>query len=215
MTDLYKIIGVIKEATAAEIKKAYYKMANIHHPDKGGDTDKFKEIAIAYSVLSDEEKRKRYDDGEDVENINRPEDSFENKVYGVILNVFMDLVQKSIEHGSSQNLVKAMTDVFTNIDNKLQDKIKSTERSIKKYDKVMGRITKVNGTENIFTQALTQKIANFNKEISTLKEDSKVAVRAKEIIKEYKDNIEDIPKPKMESRYSSFANPFDFTFDVE
>ncbi len=57
----YDILGVSKDASQEEIKKAYRKKAHKHHPDKGGDEEKFKKINEAYQVLSDEEKRKRYD----------------------------------------------------------------------------------------------------------------------------------------------------------
>lgn len=60
-TDYYKILGVSKDASADEIKKAYRKLARKHHPDAGGDEDKFKEINEAYEILSDEEKRSFYD----------------------------------------------------------------------------------------------------------------------------------------------------------
>ena len=64
-TEYYKILGVDKKASAAEIKKAYRKMAMKYHPDhtKGDKTaeTKFKEISEAYAVLSDPEKRKQYD----------------------------------------------------------------------------------------------------------------------------------------------------------
>merc|ERR1719161_2940772 len=57
----YKLLEVDKNASDAEIKKAYRKLAIKHHPDKGGDPEKFKEITRAYEVLSDSEKRAQYD----------------------------------------------------------------------------------------------------------------------------------------------------------
>lgn len=57
----YDLLGVGKAATPSEIKKAYHKQAMRLHPDKGGDPDDFKELQRAFEVLSDEEKRKRYD----------------------------------------------------------------------------------------------------------------------------------------------------------
>lgn len=59
--DYYAILGVQKTASQDDIKKAFYKLAHQHHPDKGGDSQKFKEINEAYQILSDEKKRKQYD----------------------------------------------------------------------------------------------------------------------------------------------------------
>lgn len=59
--DYYEILGVDKSATQDEIKKAYRKLALKYHPDKGGDEEKFKEISEAYGILSDEQKRDKYD----------------------------------------------------------------------------------------------------------------------------------------------------------
>lgn len=59
--DYYKTLGVAQNATKEEIKKKYRELAHKHHPDKGGDEQKFKELNEAYQVLSDEEKRAQYD----------------------------------------------------------------------------------------------------------------------------------------------------------
>lgn len=59
--DYYQILGVAKNASPDEIKKAYRKLAHEYHPDKGGDGKKFKEINEAYQILSDKEKKSQYD----------------------------------------------------------------------------------------------------------------------------------------------------------
>lgn len=60
--DYYEVLGIAKDASADEIKKAFRKAAVKHHPDKeGGDEAKFKEINEAYEVLKDQQKRQRYD----------------------------------------------------------------------------------------------------------------------------------------------------------
>ena len=64
--DFYTELGVTKQATQAEIKKAYRKLARANHPDSNpGDTakhEKFKAVAEAYDVVGDDEKRKKYDE---------------------------------------------------------------------------------------------------------------------------------------------------------
>ncbi|MGE4554992.1 MAG: molecular chaperone DnaJ [Candidatus Paceibacterota bacterium] len=61
MKDYYKILGVDRNASQEEIRKAFHKLAHQYHPDKGGDPEKFKEINEAYQILSDPVKRAQYD----------------------------------------------------------------------------------------------------------------------------------------------------------
>jgi molecular chaperone DnaJ len=61
MENYYEILGVTENASPDEIKKTYRKLAMEHHPDKGGNEEKFKKISEAYDILGDENKRKSYD----------------------------------------------------------------------------------------------------------------------------------------------------------
>ena len=74
MADLYARLGLSKGASAAEIKKAYRKLAKELHPDKNKDnpkaSERFSEVTAAYDLLSDDAKRARYDRGEIDENGN-------------------------------------------------------------------------------------------------------------------------------------------------
>lgn len=62
MRSFYQILEISVTADETEIRKAYHKLAGLHHPDKGGDTKKFEEIKRAYDVLRDESCRKTYDE---------------------------------------------------------------------------------------------------------------------------------------------------------
>lgn len=92
--DYYKILGITKDASASEIKKAYRKLALKYHPDKTkGDKaleDKFKKISEAYAVLSDSEKKNQYDTygSADFQQKFSQEDIFRNFDMGDILKEF-------------------------------------------------------------------------------------------------------------------------------
>lgn len=76
--DYYKILGIDRRATDEEIKKAYRKRALVHHPDRHSNASeeekqeqekKFKEVGEAYAVLSDPQKRDRFDNGQDMDDV--------------------------------------------------------------------------------------------------------------------------------------------------
>lgn len=83
MEDFYQILGVNENSTQEEIKKAYRKLAVEHHPDKGGDENKFKKISEAYDTIGDENKRNQYN--------NQKRNPFANMGGGGGFNPFEDM----------------------------------------------------------------------------------------------------------------------------
>lgn len=84
--DLYEVLGVSKTASQGEIKKAYRTLVKIHHPDKGGDENLFKNISEAYEILSDETKRANYDRYGNADGSNTSFDPFEEFMRGFTRN---------------------------------------------------------------------------------------------------------------------------------
>jgi len=81
MTDYYKTLGLGRSASADEIKKAYRSLAMKHHPDRGGDEKKFKEISEAYEMLSDPEKKSMIDSGIDPNTTHQGRGGFGNSPF--------------------------------------------------------------------------------------------------------------------------------------
>jgi len=81
MKDFYHILGVGKNASFDEIKKAYFVMAKKHHPDSGNESEveRFYQITEAYQLLSDKEKRKEYDLS--INNEQKVDELFDNTSY--------------------------------------------------------------------------------------------------------------------------------------
>jgi molecular chaperone DnaJ len=91
--DYYRILGVDRKATPEEIKKAYRKLSLLHHPDKNRNDkkaeEKFKEINEAYSVLSDEDARKNYDNP-------NPFGDIGINIFGGGFNPFGDMMRRDL-----------------------------------------------------------------------------------------------------------------------
>ena len=111
----YKILGIDKNSNEKDIKKAYRRLAVIHHPDKGGDPEKFKEVTKAFETLSDPNKRKNYDQfGEEGENMNgHPGDIFgqmfgmnkqNNRKKGENIKYDINITLKDIYNGKIENI---------------------------------------------------------------------------------------------------------------
>ncbi|KAJ4381695.1 hypothetical protein N0V86_003059 [Didymella sp. IMI 355093] len=130
MINPYEVLGLEREATADDVKKAYRKMALKHHPDKAAEGEKeaankkFQEIAFAYAILSDDRRRKRYDlTGSTAESLEDDEDfdwlsfyrgQFENVINEEAINKLSDEYKNSVEERG--DLLKAYKKYKGNLD---------------------------------------------------------------------------------------------------
>jgi molecular chaperone DnaJ len=147
MADYYKILGVSKNATQEEIKKAYKKMAIKYHPDKNQNSKeaekKFKEINAAYEALGDPEKRKMYDQfGEDGLKGNPFQggsggfsgdfsDIFGSGGFGDLGDIFGDFFGGGRGRKSRRNAPRQGSDLLVNITLSFEEAFKGVTKQIK------------------------------------------------------------------------------------
>jgi curved DNA-binding protein CbpA len=100
--NLYEELELPKNCSPEQIKQQYRHMAGIHHPDKGGDAEKFKRIKLAYEVLSDPSRRKTYDET----NVISESNGIRNEALNTLSLVFFKVISSIDLHNG--NLVEAM-----------------------------------------------------------------------------------------------------------
>jgi curved DNA-binding protein CbpA len=109
MTDLYSTLGVPPDASPAEIKAAYKRKAKETHPDAGGDPASFQQVALAHRILSDGEKRARYDEtGKADEEV----DTLDTAALSIIGGLVEEITQQIVQRDDLQfvDLAKQMRD---------------------------------------------------------------------------------------------------------
>jgi molecular chaperone DnaJ len=126
--DYYEVLGVNKNSTPDEIKKAYRKQSMEHHPDKGGNEEAFKEVAEAYETLSDPSKKESYDTyGHNAPKNNfggggNPFDIFAEMFGRSGFNPFANQQQQRQRRGNDLNLSVKLTleEIFTGTNKKFK-----------------------------------------------------------------------------------------------
>ena len=151
--DYYDILGVNKDASDDEIKKAYRKLAHKYHPDKaGGDAEKFKEINAAYQVLSDKSKRQQYDQfGSGFEQSGAGD--FGGQGFGGqgfdFGEGFEDIFSNIFGGGASRSrdMRKAGSDIQVDVEISFEEMVNGAHREIELYQRVLCDVCKGSGGE--------------------------------------------------------------------
>ena len=161
--DLYTILGVKKDATLDEIKKAHRELAKKHHPDRGGDEEEFRQIQHAYEILSDPEKRDYYDTtGHELKN----DTSFEQKFAELLQRVILPMLMDARDY-ATRDLIGFVQEVLGNAD-------KNIKANVTKYGMDGSQLTNLKETRkrikakeegrNLFLEMLDSTIAAMERE---------------------------------------------------
>lgn len=154
--NLYDLLGIKNTASQDEIKKAYRKLSTKHHPDKGGDAEKFKELVMAYNILFDEGKRKRYDLGETAENITKSTVSEDQETIQALLNLFNQVIVSPVDL-DHMDIFDFMKKQIVQSKGSLNHSIRQEEAIISKFQRAIKRI-KTDESVNIFEASANQVI---------------------------------------------------------
>lgn len=162
MTDLYDTLGVGHDATPEDIQRAYRHKAKQHHPDAGGKAEAFHAIVAAHKVLSDPDKRQRYDQTGEAED--KPEVSPDVPAINILQQVVRDIMNSDAE-----DVLAGVRDVLTSTIGAIDGEIAKLEARAKKLVKQKARLKrtkKANGTFSTildtFARDIGTTIANAN-----------------------------------------------------
>lgn len=126
---LYRVLGLKKTATADEVARAYRRLALKHHPDRGGDRQKFEQIHAAFEVLSDPDRRARYDSTGEF--ATAPVDNSLAELAQVLAPVLDQLVRQMTaqrDDPGKVDLLKVLKTVLANARNENQGKLSNLNK---------------------------------------------------------------------------------------
>ena len=177
--DHYQTLGVAKNATPDDIKKSYRKLASKHHPDKGGDVEKFKRMKLAYEVLSDPIKREHYDStGDHYDDVN-----LDSEVMGrlaVMLSQFVQHINPEID-----DLILKMRIEIRALQQLTTNAIVECNELIAKFKIISKKIRLKKEGENLLKLVVDKKVLGLHNEVINHKRGLIVFARMLEVLDDY------------------------------
>lgn len=165
----YKILGVAREATTEEIRKSYRKLAQKHHPDKGGDAEMFKCLEEAYRILSDLALRAEFDQNGCIK---PAEPTIKEKAVHAFCALLVAWADRVTDAKTDDPFADIRAQVRSNRERMLDERSFRVER-IKQRKEALTRIASPEG-DTVAENVLQQGINSFESEIAKL--DDQLAV---------------------------------------
>jgi len=178
-TSLYDDLELPKTCTSEEIKQKYRILAQLHHPDKGGDVEKFKRMKLAYEVLSDPIKREHYDStGDHYNDIN-----LDSEVMGrlaVMLSQFVQHINPEID-----DLILKMRIEIRALQQLTTNAIVECNNLIDKMNVISKKIRLKKEGENLLKSVVDKKVLGLHNEVINHKRGLIVFARMLEVLEDY------------------------------
>ena len=183
---LYEQLNITENASKADIKKAYKSAASKFHPDKPtGDKEKFQAVKLAYDVLSDSEKKARYDATGEIDKGQPKQDPAEAR----ITQLFSSMIDEGKFTG---NIIDEAIDIVRSAIGDLVSASCKVDTALNKLNKRLGRI-KCKDDSNMYEVVLNGKISELTDRLSKMDAEHKVMDGVLEKLSSYSD---DAPEPK-------------------
>ena len=174
----YTELDVPVDASLETIKQRYRTLAQMHHPDKGGDEELFKRIKLAYEILSDPVRRKQYDITGETTTTNAKDEAVANLVQ-ILLHVVPNF---NVDHDDLIHITEMETRTMLDLVNK---DIGVTERYIINLEKVSNKLRIKTEGENILNSFVINQIKQRKQELETFQHRVQVCNLMLEILKDY------------------------------
>ena len=151
MTNMYEDLGVPKDVAPEDLKAAFRRAAQTHHPDKGGSEEAFKRVKEAYEVLSDPARRRTYD--ETGQTTAQP--SVEEEAESLLGHIF----SQYLDSNETEDPIASMRNVVSKSKTQQTNTLKDQERALKRISKLKGKLVRKDGGVNSLGQILDAKVA--------------------------------------------------------
>jgi curved DNA-binding protein CbpA len=151
--DLYAELGIAKDASFDDIRAAYRSRSKHAHPDTGGDMETFHRLTLAHAVLTDPERRERYDRDGEYENLGP--DNFNSSVMQAVAFLLGFIVNSELALGST-DVCAAMIAKAGESKNEAYKNLEGLERMQERYKALLGRFSNKNGAEPSTVNRLVQ-----------------------------------------------------------
>lgn len=205
----YDALGVQPDADAQEIKRAYREKAGKTHPDKeGGDTEAFQQVQKAYALLSNPEKRARYDETGSTDDA----PDLETRAHQTLAKMFAAIVDR-IDSPERVDIVAQLEQAVHNSIKKVQADIDDAKDERKKWEQVKKRLRKKSAKSPVLLNVATQRLASIDQAMAAFEDGLRLGATMLAMLPEYEYEV-DAPQQSLLEEWATATqymnHPFAF-----